>query len=632
MYFHCGDNKIALLQQTLDRLHCHYLHSFDIGYRLFKTEQKEIRQFADKYNNEELKQDDNTYSVLLQQISKRIINRQKVRKNIQGLERLNNTDKFVNTIDYNTELRYSYGYRFFYWDYYKNNKDTQDPARGSDWINYQDSANPGHVLSDFYVESKFSNIKQELLTNPICIINQSQWAILVHKAIAHADTDHFRSLKCLAKNVYGIKIGLTISNTHLLAMMVYCNQDELQRKFSETFRKISADETIDSLIKRHSNYAHLGRLLRECVECFSICFPYSFNDDRDCIDISYKDSNIFEQRLYHGISIQSNFASVYGYINGPVSTTTEFSCAVNFCAHAGMILEFKLDLNWCCNSAGVSMFDCKYLSDYSNESEIFLIGGYSRLFFQSIIDAPTGFNYEYYVQALTAISDFCFGKKAHGKFNDVIAKICFRIISHKLHICYPNDPKYVECKLIPLYVQKLTEAHFSTINRIIIFQHFGYIILQKMFKKLVLNDNGWIKIKLLMQLFPALEQITFLIQNKNDVFVQNMSIYESVLLFLTKQTSSKLQRIRVWIPNKKNVLLAANNICGLLNDEFKKSNWKIFVNTSNHSVNSIDMTTENVAMWMVMESVNTKLDDGLPHFALQDQRSGVVASPIFSVN
>eukprot|EP01083_Nonionella_stella_P240841 841538_1 len=65
---------------------------------------------------------------------------------------------------------------------------------------------------------------------------------------------------------YEIKKRSVIQLRHVFAVMLYTNHTDLSYLFSKTFRKISSNETDTAIKVRHSNYAHLGKALREAVE------------------------------------------------------------------------------------------------------------------------------------------------------------------------------------------------------------------------------------------------------------------------------------------------------------------------------------------------------------------------------
>ena len=93
--------------------------------------------------------------------------------------------------------QFSYGYRYFYWSYYKNNTSIWDPVWSCTPINlctYQPTPNQGYQLKDWYIEKKYCNLHQELVSNSICHITEEDWNNLYGKALALIKTDHVRSI------------------------------------------------------------------------------------------------------------------------------------------------------------------------------------------------------------------------------------------------------------------------------------------------------------------------------------------------------------------------------------------------------------------------------------------------------
>eukprot|EP01084_Bolivina_argentea_P248624 415920_1 len=53
LYFNCNDTNDIIQQQILDKIHCHFFHSFDIGYKLTDAhKQKLLQQFQDQKQQE----------------------------------------------------------------------------------------------------------------------------------------------------------------------------------------------------------------------------------------------------------------------------------------------------------------------------------------------------------------------------------------------------------------------------------------------------------------------------------------------------------------------------------------------------------------------------------------------------
>eukprot|EP01084_Bolivina_argentea_P283183 484933_1 len=144
------------------------------------------------------------------------------------------------------------------------------------------------------------------------------------------------------------------------------------------------------MIKRHSEFRNLGMLLRECVECFGMRQPK--------MDI---------MKLYHGANRNFMFPSLSAFIKGPLSTTSDYLVATNFATPQGMILLLQLEVSdWTydinfgraqqigqtfdsekdyMHQIQICAFDCRVVSDFANEQEVFFCGGLYKFSIENII-------------------------------------------------------------------------------------------------------------------------------------------------------------------------------------------------------------------------------------------------------
>eukprot|EP01084_Bolivina_argentea_P215748 366368_1 len=583
------------MQQIMDKIHCYYFHTFDTGYALTKNEQNKITDEIDNDNKKQEIDDTTCKDVIVKRIFKSIMKKKKHCENISGLERLKDiSSRFVTEIeakDQDFTEHYSFGFRYFYWDYYKNNTEEVDPVQLPD-IGFTHS-NKGYKVGDFFIHPKFNDLKEELLNNVVLSISKDHWDKLLFQAQCHVKTDHFSDKRCTIFNClkyYNIKNGTQISSAHLVAMLAYCSITVLQRKFSETFRKIPNDESIQSLIRRHQNYAHFARLLREIVDCFG---------ERD-----NGREYVMKQIFYHGMILNCpSFPGMCAPIKGPMSTSTDFSVAVNFSANMGMILKLKLTM---CSeihekflvknetdNRKYSLFDCTHISPFINEQETFFIGGYSHCMIKSIIEA-TGNNYGWYVSSLAELWGFLCSTHSNTitlnphrtKQRDELFQVCFRIILDQLHQHYPDNDHYVAFQMPP-YVRKLVEVQFASITGINVFSpgssgDTAYCFplqyrLKQLFHALLCYDYGWIKLDIFGKLFPSLQYITFRDQLDNDKFIECISIYRSLISFVQNNPTTNLKHVQIWFPDKVNVIVTANRIVSQFKKEFAELNWEIFI-------------------------------------------------------
>eukprot|EP01084_Bolivina_argentea_P122469 217016_1 len=417
-----------------------------------------------------------------------------------------------------------------------------------------------YALGHFYVTLKYKDLKEELMNNAISTIASYKWNILMQKALHFLQTDHVKSLCCTHNasgfKYYGISGNTPITLIHILAIMVYCNETQLQSKFSGTYRRISKTESHNSLIERHRNFANMGKLLRECVDCFG----ERYNDDGNGI---HQPTQNYSTILFHGMSIESQFCSIHANIKGPFSTTTDYAVAVKFCANSGMILELCLDAQWDfpkhCHST--SLFNCKYVSDFPYEKEVFFIGGFSNFFF-SALTTWNGCNYWMYIRALNRLMQqlnqfFIFAgdmastpydpyeyavNRTHDaidkKTKIIIEQIAYRMLFDELHRHYPNDTDYIEYASMPSYVRGLMQRHFATVVRLDPIQRGNDII-----KALLFYDFGMLNLDLVTTIFPNVIDVRLTDYVENAELIENKDTFISVMDTIMTKKDLRLKRI-----------------------------------------------------------------------------------------
>eukprot|EP01084_Bolivina_argentea_P257281 433423_1 len=329
-------------------------------------------------------------------------------------------------------------------------------------------------------------------------MSQTQWNYLDQKAGIHLQTSNAQEMIAGRGfwKYYGIKENDMIKKEHLMGIMIYCNFDLLQYEFSKTCRKLSEYETNDQLKTRHSNFHWLGRILRETVTCFRAYAKFH---------------GTYVIHLYHGINQQFLFRSLIAEFKGPLSTTTEYAVALNFCAVKGMILDLKLSVTLQKHfSQEMNGFDCQWLSDFSNEQEIFFIGGMYGFRIHTIIDTLRGINYIHYARALNCITQnftsagFVFlDDLADKQTNDkVCQQMACRLLSHELWRYQPSHAKANEFTSFPDYFKNIMRLQFTHIKWI-------YMDLErkKFFKHFFGNQHGWIELDSIQQIFPNVEHV-----------------------------------------------------------------------------------------------------------------------------
>eukprot|EP01084_Bolivina_argentea_P147563 258159_1 len=121
--------------------------------------------------------------------------------------------------------------------------------------------------------------------------------------------------------VHQITPNQPLRDDHVLAAVLYTDMSHLCTKFRETYRTIR-DETEQQKIDRHSNFVHFARLLYEAF-------------------VFYGSTDSEVKLLYHGMSRELLFKTLYCTFDLPTSTTTAQSIACNFGGGAGIVMKLE---------------------------------------------------------------------------------------------------------------------------------------------------------------------------------------------------------------------------------------------------------------------------------------------------
>eukprot|EP01084_Bolivina_argentea_P209760 357228_1 len=328
--------------EILDRVHCYFMHSYDTCYRIRMNEQ-----------NLNQKQDDSKTNNTL--INVDFLNMKRMladkMRNLKEFDFIANqrTNKMCDQILSIQKKMFHFGYAFKYG--YKGEQNTDKISQ---------------------ISSNYKSLKQEMLNNKISVVNLSQFNNEYQKAMKHFNTHYCKQLAAA-----GISNNLPLCVEYILAMMLYCNYDNLQYCFSKTYRA----ETIQDSIEQHAEFYHLGKCLKIIVHRFGTSInpfvKYNFQ------------KNV--KRFYCGLSETLQFPQYMDNKNGivlhcPLSTTSEMSIATRFAndnASEGIIIELS-------GHDAVKYFSAAWLSDYPAEKEFFFIqtGMVSIIYFRlSVFDA-----------------------------------------------------------------------------------------------------------------------------------------------------------------------------------------------------------------------------------------------------
>eukprot|EP01084_Bolivina_argentea_P216385 367625_1 len=414
--------EISFIDDIIDKMHCYYQHSYDMGFRLTPNERKKIGKIDVKTENENEADTlcNKKLDVMLKVIKAK-------RDNIKQIIRDKSYQKFIATqVSMNNYETFCFGKQYVYWKFSEAHK-----FAGLNRTCYENC----------YIFPKFLSLKEELISNPFSPMAVEQFNNEYNKAMRHkhshiekkliADPEVTKFLK--TGNVFGffhdgriigIKKGSEVGIHHLLAVILYCGYDNISYEFSKTYRALERDhisddndweqyeikqseqhtffsgrdfiaisgdavnsvrnmgqtkEGIASIKGRHCKFYHLAKSLNELIHVYS---PRAMDVNR--------------YSIYHGINKKMKFIAMRGQISHPLSTTSSLEVAVQFSTNYGMVIQLQYN-------AHSRFFDCAWLSDFPNEREFLFINHPGSFSFKNIIDATTGTNYDEYVKGLCII-------------------------------------------------------------------------------------------------------------------------------------------------------------------------------------------------------------------------------------
>ena len=563
LYF-AEENSLEIsCQQIIDKVYCHFIYTFDLGFKFTASEKTQLQSIINENNktnhdnNDEKKEeiDDKLFKKnrIYQYLYKISKQKRENLKSLLGKDRLNN-NKFIHKIEAkeenkgkeNIENVGNFGVTFYYWQYYENIGDLQDA-----W-------SPGKTFSDLYIEQNYMTLKLELLNNNISQITVEQFNDLNERVKIYSKTDEIRKLKANGSKVHEFKIrgGSPLSIEQITAILIYCNFNSLRDKLCSTYRKIDNNESFEDIKKRHTQFSHMGRLLREVVSCFTQSIGY-------------------KQVTMYAVSNQQIFFNDPTHIQfkNPLSVTTEYNVILNYCIeyiieNNGLVMDLKCgELT---RKDHLSFFDCKLLTDFDNESEKLLIGGLGTLIIENIIKYKLNndenilcCDYRIYIQCVNILRQFVLGKtftsqQINETEKNLIQKMLIKLIGSKID---NEDEKDQDEKdkdfdigpyinhLFDFYCQGICKFHIdlNAMNN----KNNGYFFLRSLF---INEEYNSLKLDVCLALFINIKEV--IIENdfgkgvlKPSVILTD-SFMENMIEILKTKQESKLNKIEIYYPDE----------------------------------------------------------------------------------
>ena len=320
------------------------------------------------------------------------------------------------------------GYRFYYWDYYKDNASTEQLQPANNRYDHG-----GFDTIEMYIEAKYESIKHEVINNKFFPLSCGEFARAFIKAEKYMKATVVKNLKARifeedinVYTQYGLSHDDPITINHILGVILYTDCTELCTQFSRTFRKIRPFQTLISIKKNNSEFAIWSRYLRESVEIFGKTGDdFTMNDGK----------KVYTARgpFFCGMSRVMALPQFNIRLCAPTSTSTHIEVATRFGGDDGMLIrvnntETKLHRK-------LHLFNCSWLSKHNGEDERLFFGGAYRIRIENIRNMKSRNIYESIVKALYYFHCMISGTECElSDCSDKDRQIILDLIYHRLGI------------------------------------------------------------------------------------------------------------------------------------------------------------------------------------------------------
>ena len=296
--------------------------------------------------------------------------------------RLINTDKFITKIYGNDGEVLKDGKSKNNTKSGKKNDEQQDENKEEDIFRRMTKYSFGESITYWdskhhrYCDSKYADVRNELLNNKIYPLSQDLYNTIKNRAISFLKTK--KGQKIVAKREHDwmkkwkILKNSVITVDHIIALLCYVNVTALRRVFKlHGFVRVKKEENMedmkdskknyesrDILLSRHREIWHWSRLLLECVHCYGIPLSSSMN-------------------YYHGIDCKLLFNRFNVMFDIPTSLTLNRDIAYNLSRtiNYGRGIAIELSHGGLSDLQSLSL-DLSYLSDYPSEEEQLIFHSY----------------------------------------------------------------------------------------------------------------------------------------------------------------------------------------------------------------------------------------------------------------
>ena len=211
----------------------------------------------------------------------------------------------------------------------------------------------GYDICQLYVKQKYGSFKEEI-SNYIYLPFTQYKNEIITKVNSYLNSDIVKNTKALdwyTRFHYDISEGTVLGFHNLASLILYTDYSDLSRDFSQSFRRKTSYEMLESIKRRNSEYWFMSKILRETVEIFG---GYSYNDT-------------LLGPYYCGMKVVMNMPSFNIRLCAPTSTSWNIEVAIKFSGEDGIIIQLNNP-----NIApyrDLAGFNCSWLSRYKEENE-----------------------------------------------------------------------------------------------------------------------------------------------------------------------------------------------------------------------------------------------------------------------
>ncbi len=190
--------------------------------------------------------------------------------------------------------------------------------------------------------------------------------------------------------------------------------------------QMNQSEPLNNIKKRHSNFHHFAKTLKESVEIFGTRYVDTPNDIL---------------KFYHGINAEVIFRCTTSRIFTVMSTTLKINVAWILAQNNGLIVEMI-------PSPTLRYFDVRWLSMYPCQEEFLFVGGQSQMNFVNIIHTSHFICFKKYIDGLRIIDTMFKGEYFTQMNDDIVHSLELNLEKLKVNTDISSRIKRITCDLI----------------------------------------------------------------------------------------------------------------------------------------------------------------------------------------